>query len=288
MSREIKKLYENQKNAHEIIDYLNDIIKDLDVDIISKNEKGVQAVIPLICIKNDNPKDLIRCKQKTDSDEILIIIRPEFSSKRTTDYKKFTFKSLDELKAFSIKFDSRIREKYEELCRDSVKKAKEKEKLLNAEPKQKENSESIEEKYMRLLAKLEHSFDETSQTEKDTSVKRRIGQSILRKELIAKKCECKICKMADEKFLIASHIKPWSESNDYERLDSNNAFLMCPNHDSLFDKGYITFDESGKIMISKRISDDNKILLNIHDDMKIEIEEENKKYLEWHRNNLFK
>lgn len=94
--------------------------------------------------------------------------------------------------------------------------------------------------------------------------------------------------MNEGKFLIASHIKPWSESSDFERLDSNNAFLMCPNHDSLFDKGYITFDEDGKIIISNRISDHNKILLNIHEDMNIDLKEENKKYLEWHRKNLFK
>lgn len=51
------------------------------------------------------------------------------------------------------------------------------------------------------------------------------------------------CGVSDEHFLIDSHIKPWSQSNNQEWLDVNNGLLLCPNHDALFDKGiiYISF-----------------------------------------------
>jgi predicted restriction endonuclease len=53
-------------------------------------------------------------------------------------------------------------------------------------------------------------------------------------------------KVMKEHFLIASHVKPWSESNHQERLDVNNGLLHCPNHDDLFDKGYISFIKMGR------------------------------------------
>ncbi|NOH15287.1 HNH endonuclease [Clostridium cochlearium] len=49
----------------------------------------------------------------------------------------------------------------------------------------------------------------------------------------------RICGINDERFLIASYIKPWSISNDNEKLNDNNGILLCSNNDILFDKGYI-------------------------------------------------
>ena len=51
--------------------------------------------------------------------------------------------------------------------------------------------------------------------------------------------------------LVASHIKPWSISDANEKLDIHNGLLMCPNHDKLFDRGYISFDDTGRILISE-------------------------------------
>ena len=77
-----------------------------------------------------------------------------------------------------------------------------------------------------------------------------------------------------------------SEPN--EKLDSDNGFLMCPNHDKLFDQGWISFNDNGSIIISSRLSLENRILLNITDNMKISLTEKNKKYLYYHRKNIFK
>ena len=53
--------------------------------------------------------------------------------------------------------------------------------------------------------------------------------------------------------LIASHIKPYSKSTTEECFDSNNGLLLSKNMDSLFDLGYITFDENGEIITSSKI-----------------------------------
>jgi len=124
-------------------------------------------------------------------------------------------------------------------------------------------------------------------TERDQIVKSRIGQGSFRKKLEANGSSCKICGLNKNNLLIASHIKPWSESADEERLDENNGFLFCPNHDALFDKGYISFDNKGRIIISSELNESIYNSLNIDNDIQIDINKENIKYLEWHRENIF-
>ena len=62
---------------------------------------------------------------------------------------------------------------------------------------------------------------------------------------------------------------------------------MCPNHDRLFDKGYITFDDEGKIIVSDRLKENDRVFLNVNSRMYIELTESNKKYLKFHRENVF-
>ncbi|SEL36802.1 putative restriction endonuclease [Rhodococcus maanshanensis] len=44
------------------------------------------------------------------------------------------------------------------------------------------------------------------------------------------------------RMLTASHIKPWRDSTNKERLDHRNGFTACPTHDVAFDTGLITVD----------------------------------------------
>ncbi|WP_255290808.1 HNH endonuclease [Bacillus cereus] len=124
-------------------------------------------------------------------------------------------------------------------------------------------------------------------TEKESVIKARIGQSIFKKALLAVEKKCKLCGVSDERFLVASHIKPWSQSNHKERLDVNNGLLLCPNHDALFDKGYISFNEDGRILISESLDESTKVFLNINDTMKIRMNNSQQQYMKWHRENIF-
>ncbi|WP_053215818.1 HNH endonuclease [Niallia circulans] len=129
--------------------------------------------------------------------------------------------------------------------------------------------------------------DDLSITEKEQLIKSRIGHSIFKEGLIKRECKCLLCGVTDKRLLIASHIKPWSQSDDKERLDLNNGFLFCPNHDALFDKGFITFNENGEIIISKQIDEYTKLFLNIRDGIQIEVNDRQRLYLKWHMNFLF-
>ena len=50
--------------------------------------------------------------------------------------------------------------------------------------------------------------------------------------------------------LVASHIKPWRDSNNQERLDKFNGLLLLANLDKAFDLGFISFADTGLVMIS--------------------------------------
>ncbi|MGG7209721.1 HNH endonuclease [Clostridium baratii] len=111
----------------------------------------------------------------------------------------------------------------------------------------------------------------------------RKNQKKFREKLFKLDCKCKICGMDIKELLIASHIKSWSSSTPEEKLSPYNGFLLCPNHDLLFDKHLITFDDEGNILISKRLSEKNKRLLGINDSIKISIKDKNKIFLKEHR-----
>ena len=53
---------------------------------------------------------------------------------------------------------------------------------------------------------------------------------------------------------------------------------MCPNHDRLFDKGFISFKDDGSIMISEHLSETDRIFTNVRPNMSIELTEGNKRY----------
>lgn len=67
---------------------------------------------------------------------------------------------------------------------------------------------------------------------------------------------CPICGNKISFMLIASHIKPFRDcAHIYEAIDHNNGLLLCKNHDYLFDQGYFSFDDHGKMLISSLIEE---------------------------------
>ena len=117
----------------------------------------------------------------------------------------------------------------------------------------------------------------------------RVNQGKFRELLINRYNKCCLCNIKKHELLIASHIKPWVESKPKEKLDVDNGFLMCPNHDKIFDKGYITFDDDGKIIISEELTENDKMCLNFNSRMRLNVDltDGNKKYLKFHRENVF-
>jgi len=122
-------------------------------------------------------------------------------------------------------------------------------------------------------------------TEKAMLVNARVGQGAFRQKLVDQWQVCALTGFGNPRFLVASHIKPWRDSNNQERLDPFNGLLLLPNLDKIFDLGYITFTASGGIMISKEL--ENTVLLGVNEDMAIKLYDGHQGYIEYHRDVVF-
>lgn len=126
-----------------------------------------------------------------------------------------------------------------------------------------------------------------TKTEKQQLVKARIGQGAFRESLIAMWGKCCVNGCNYVSILRASHIKPWRESTNAERLDKFNGLLLSPNLDALFDKGLISFTDSGDVLISKSLSPDVRKALGVFINAKVRLKSEHAKYMTWHREKVF-
>lgn len=73
-----------------------------------------------------------------------------------------------------------------------------------------------------------------------------------------------------------------NESKEPNGFDSDGYYTWG------FDQGYISSEEEGKIIVSERFDQNTQKFIGIHENIKIEVHEENKKYLKFHRENILK
>lgn len=128
-----------------------------------------------------------------------------------------------------------------------------------------------------------------SETTKKALINARRGQGKFKSNVAEINHKCFFTGLSDINFLRASHIKPWAESSNKERLDGNNGLLLVPHIDHLFDKGYITFMDSGALIISPQLPDE---VINTYQLFEYKtdrrLNEKQKIYMSYHRENIFK
>ena len=101
-------------------------------------------------------------------------------------------------------------------------------------------------------------------TTRRTLIEARIGQGKFRRDVMARwEGTCAFSGCMTEAILRASHIKPWRECSNAERLDPANGLLLTANLDALFDRGLISFQDDGCIMISSTLSQGEQALLHL-------------------------
>lgn len=141
---------------------------------------------------------------------------------------------------------------------------------------------------IREIEEYHSTYQDLPETERETIVQSRIGQGKFRAEVINYWNGCAVTNCRRIELLRASHIKPWRNSSNEERLDVYNGLLLIPNLDVAFDNGMVSFAANGKIIISDLLTKDDRLKLGIHPDMRISrIDERHRKYLEYHRKNVF-
>jgi len=134
----------------------------------------------------------------------------------------------------------------------------------------------------------------SGKSERITEQKARVHQSFFRDAILTSyEQTCCITGLRVRECLIASHIIPWSESDEH-RTDPRNGLCLSATFDRLFDRGLITISSDYTVIVSEKLikSHDHRTLEQIgkyHEKPMIlptrfiPLQD----YLAWHRKNLF-
>jgi len=89
-----------------------------------------------------------------------------------------------------------------------------------------------------------------TETTRNALIKARIGQGLFWRNVASIECRCRVTSVTYPAHLFASHIKPWRESTNDERLSGENGLLLTLSIDHLFDRGFISFEDDGELIVS--------------------------------------
>jgi putative restriction endonuclease len=87
------------------------------------------------------------------------------------------------------------------------------------------------------------------ETQRLQLTKARIGQGLFRKRVMLLDAHCRVTGVEDPRLLIASHIKPWRDATNAERISGYNGIMLSPHVDALFDERLITFEDDGRMRV---------------------------------------
>lgn len=129
----------------------------------------------------------------------------------------------------------------------------------------------------------------TGPTFREQLVRARRGQGVFRANVLLREDACRVTGVAEPRHLKASHIKPWRDATDTERLNGSNGLLLSPHIDHLFDEGYITFSSSQELVLVPEVRAKLLDAWGIDAGVRVgEFSREQNAFLEYHRANVFK
>ena len=134
-----------------------------------------------------------------------------------------------------------------------------------------------------------HSDTTMSETERQAIVLARRGQGLFKQRVMQIERACRITGVTSEEHLRASHCKPWRDATNEERLDGKNGLLLTPSIDHLFDRGFIGFEDGGRLIISPVAHRESLQRMGIESQRALNVgtfSSGQQHYLEFHRTNV--
>lgn len=128
-------------------------------------------------------------------------------------------------------------------------------------------------------------------TEAERWVIQRVGQDLFRAALLDYwQGQCCVTGLAVPGLLRASHIRPWSRcETDEQRLDVFNGLLLAPHLDALFDGGWISFSDSGIVMVSPSLGAEAREAMGVSMNWAVDgLLPSHGRYLEYHRTHVWR
>lgn len=129
-----------------------------------------------------------------------------------------------------------------------------------------------------------------AETEKAALVLARRGQGLFKSNVRRLEFRCRVTQVDRLEHLRASHCKPWRDSSNEERIDGENGLLLTPTVDHLFDRGFISFEGDGRLLVSPVAHPQSLQRMGIQTDEAINVgafSSGQKRYLEYHREHVF-
>ena len=140
-----------------------------------------------------------------------------------------------------------------------------------------------------LERRFERAVAEIGDTEREATVRQRIGQSLFRQGLMTLwGGRCAVTGLAVPELLRASHAKPWAVATDIERLDVFNGLLLAAHLDAAFDAGLITVQHDGVVLASTTLPADAAHLLGLTVLHRVDLQPAHEPYMQWHRDHVFR
>lgn len=139
---------------------------------------------------------------------------------------------------------------------------------------------------------VEHAIQASGRNEtvRTALVQCRVGQGLFRENLLNYwGGSCAVTGVQIVEILRASHIKPWRDSNNEERLDWFNGLLLSPTYDALFDQGIVGFGADGESIHSPLLTRADATELGVRLPVRLKrVEDRHLGYLKYHRDIVFR
>ena len=135
------------------------------------------------------------------------------------------------------------------------------------------------------------SSNDLSDTERAAVVTARRGQGVFRQNVLGIERACRVTGVDRAEHLVASHTKPWRDCVDAsERLDGENGLMLTPTIDHLFDRGFISFEDDGRLLVSPRADAVALERMGVESRKRVDVgsfSEGQRRYLDVHREHVF-
>jgi hypothetical protein len=128
------------------------------------------------------------------------------------------------------------------------------------------------------------------ETTRKAVVLARRGQGLFKQNVLNYESRCRITGVDKIEHLRASHCKPWRDSTNEERLVGENGLLLTPSIDHLFDRGFISFEKSGEVLISPVAHIESLQKMGVQTTGKLNVgafSDGQSQFLQYHRESVF-
>jgi putative restriction endonuclease len=131
--------------------------------------------------------------------------------------------------------------------------------------------------------------EDIPETERESLIIARRGQGLFKDRVMRIEKFCRVTRVENPVHLRASHCKPWRDSSNEERLNGENGLLLTPTIDHLFDRGFISFEDAGRLIILPVAHDESLRRMGIDTEQPVNVgvfSQGQRAFLDYHRNSV--